>query len=66
MHIYSEINYDVDSEDELEEMNAEDLGEDEISNKSSDSMEEDLEDDDEKWMVPDGHLSESERGSDDE
>jgi hypothetical protein len=50
------IDYDMESEDELQEENAEDLK----SNENSIDEEDDVEEEEEKWIVPDGHFSDDE------
>ena len=47
------IDYDKDSDEELAEENAEDIK----SNENSDEEEEGIEDEEDKWIVPDNHLS---------
>lgn len=54
---YPDVNYDIDSEEEYEEMNGEDLGEEE-EDTSEESLTEEEEED--KWVVPDGYFSASE------
>ena len=50
------IDYDKDSEEDLAEENAEDIK----SSENSDEEEEGIEDEEDKWIVPDDHLSEDE------
>ena len=58
-HIYNDVNYDIDSEEEYEELNGEDLGE---AEEEEDTEEESNSEDEEenRWVVPDGYFSESE------
>jgi hypothetical protein len=47
------MDYDMDSEEELQEENAEDIK----SNENSIDEDDDVEEEEEKWIVPDGHFS---------
>jgi len=61
-HRYDQhVDYDIDSEEEFEEENAEDLKSDEDEDEEEAAESNDAEGGD-KWIVPDGYLSEDEAG----